>query len=76
MHTKAMRTTVKRVLSVSMMVFELADFAVTLTPALELVTLPDAAAAWTFAAVVDAIAVADADVLTVRVAPLVLALEV
>jgi hypothetical protein len=72
MHTRATMTAARMVLSVSMMVFELDDFAVAL--ALALAALPDAAAAATPPANVDA--GADADVLTVGVAPLVLALEV
>lgn len=66
----------KRVLSVSMMVFELDECAVTLALALALAltTLPDAAAAWMSPAGVVALADADAEVLTVGAA-LVLALE-
>ena len=73
-HTRATRTVAKMVLSVSMMVFELDDFAVALALALAPAALPDAAAAWTPPANVDA--GADAEVLTVGVALLVLALEV
>jgi hypothetical protein len=71
-HIRATRTVAKMVLSVSMMVFELDDFAVPL--ALALAMPLDAAAAWMPPA--NVVAGADADVLTVGDARLVLALEV